>query len=327
MKKLLSFFAIALFSVNLFAQQKIELKKINDHEISVHAGNQLITHLNWKDTIEKPVLYPIYSPSNEVITRGFPVQPRPEDPTDHPHHVGLWLNYESVNGLDFWNNSYERAAIKHKYGSVKLDSILQMKSGREGVIAYAGHWHDHQKKVLMQERTTYVFTVQQGQYIIDRYTELRAVQPIVFKDVKDGLLGLRVRRELQIPTGDTDKLATATYITSEGKKGNDAWGTKASWCMLYGKLKNDSVSVLIIDHPKNFGYPAYWHARGYGLFAVNPLGRQVFSNGKESANLQLKEGESVRFQYRVVVASGKERLSDAAISQLQKEFAGKAWHL
>jgi hypothetical protein len=40
-----------------------------------------------------------------VVTRGWPLNPRPGERVDHPHHVGLWFNYENVNGLDFWNNS------------------------------------------------------------------------------------------------------------------------------------------------------------------------------------------------------------------------------
>ena len=47
-----------------------------------------------------------------------------------------------------------------------------------------------------------------------------------------------------------------------------------------------------------------WHARGYGLFALNPLGRKVFSEGKEELNLTLQPNTSVRFQYRVMVSSG-----------------------
>ena len=48
----------------------------------------------------------------------------------------------------------------------------------------------------------------------------------------------------------------------------------------------------MIDHPKNPGYPTYWHARGYGLFAANPLGQKAFSNGKETLNLTLEPGQS-----------------------------------
>jgi hypothetical protein len=53
------------------------------------------------------------------------------------------------------------------------------------------------------------------------------------------------------------------------------------------------------------GYPTYWHARGYGLFAANPLGQNVFSEGKESLNYLLNPGESVTFDYRILVLNGK----------------------
>ena len=39
-------------------------------------------------------------------SRGFPLEPRPGERVDHPHpQRGSWLNYGSVNGVDFWNNS------------------------------------------------------------------------------------------------------------------------------------------------------------------------------------------------------------------------------
>ena len=40
-----------------------------------------------------------------MVTRGFPLEPRPGERVDHPHHVGLWFNHGDVNGVDFWNNS------------------------------------------------------------------------------------------------------------------------------------------------------------------------------------------------------------------------------
>lgn len=39
--------------------------------------------------------------SGKVITRGYPMNPRPFERMDHPHHVGLWFNFGDVNGLDF----------------------------------------------------------------------------------------------------------------------------------------------------------------------------------------------------------------------------------
>jgi hypothetical protein len=72
--------------------------------------------------------------------------------------------------------------------------------------------------------------------------------------------------------------------------------------------------------PQNPGYPTYWHARNYGLFALNPLGQKVFSEGKETLNFKLAKGEKTTFKYRVVIASGKEKLSSASIDQLVSGF-------
>jgi hypothetical protein len=64
------------------------------------------------------------------------------------------------------------------------------------------------------------------------------------------------------------------------------------------------VTITIFDNPANPNFPAYWHARGYGLFAVNPLGRKIFTNGNQEAlNFSLAPGESVTFRYRVLISS------------------------
>src|SRR5215467_13425127 len=43
--------------------------------------------------LKKPVLYPLRAATGTVVTRGFPLEPRPGERVDHPHHVGLWFNY------------------------------------------------------------------------------------------------------------------------------------------------------------------------------------------------------------------------------------------
>ena len=77
---------------------------------------------------------------------------------------------------------------------------------------------------------------------------------------------------------------------------------------LSSEINGEPVSLVIIDHPSNVGYPTYWHARDYGLFAANTLGQKIFSEGKNELNFSLKKGESVTFKYRLVVAA--EDLSD-----------------
>ena len=92
--------------------------------------------------------------------------------------------------------------------------------------------------------------------------------------------------------------------------------------MLTGKKSGKDITIGIIDHPKNIGYPTYWHARGYGLFAANPLGRKVFSKGAEELNYSLKPGASVNLNYRVIIRSGKPT-GAADMNKLADDFGKK----
>ena len=55
-----------------------------------------------------------------------------------------------------------------------------------------------------------------------------------------------------------------------------------------GKVGDEPVSIAIFDAPSNPGYPTYWHARGYGLFAANPLGQKELSLGKDVLNFAIE---------------------------------------
>jgi hypothetical protein len=343
MKKIFFLFTIVNCCNNIFLygqnNSRVEIVKKNDHEIQVLINHQPFTEFFYPDSLPKPVLYPIYAVDGQIITRGFPLNSRANEPTDHPHHIGLWLNYENVNGLDFWNNSYAiPAEKKNLYGSIKTNSILETKSGDNGILKYSAQWQDQQKNILLNEITTYVFIIRDNMRIIDRVTTLTAQQDVAFPDSKDGLLGLRVAHELELPSkeereftdnkgnvtkvkANNDSLVSGNYITSEEKQGDAAWGTRARWCMLYGKKGTDTISIAVIDHPDNIGYPTYWHARGYGLFAANPLGQKIFSNGKEELNFKLMKGQSVIFRYRVVINSGRQRLTKDEVNKLADEFA------
>ncbi|MEX0771254.1 MAG: PmoA family protein, partial [Balneolaceae bacterium] len=270
---------------------------------------------------KKPVLYPVNTARGTAITRGFPLDPRPGESTDHPHHVGLWLNYGDVNGLDFWNNSNnvspERADY---YGSIAHKSIQSVSSGEgQGKLTVAMDWVGPGGEVLLMEHTTFIFKGSGNVRMIDRITKLTAPdQDISMKDNKEGMLGLRMRRELEHP--DEHFEATGIYRSSEGLEGNDVWGTRGKWVSLAGWIGDEQVSVAILDHPDNVGHPTYWHTRGYGLFAANPLGQHALSDGKEELNFNLPSGESVTFKYRVVIYSGVE-MTDEKLNEEWKEFA------
>jgi hypothetical protein len=317
------------------------VKSASENRIDVFIGGKPFTSFLYPDTLEKPVLFPIQAANGAIVTRGFPLDPRPGEPTDHPHHVGLWFNFENVNGLDFWNNSYAiPQSKKNLYGWIRTDRILETKGGGTGVLVYHANWINQQKHILLEETTLFEFSGDEHQRIIDRFTTLKADTDVIFNDAKDGMLGLRLAHELQMPTtedqqftdnkgnvtvvkGGTDHVANGNYLTSAGKTGNDAWSSRGIWCKVFGKMGADSISIAIIDHPKNPNYPTFWHARGYGLFAANPLGEKVFTNGKSEKNLRLKRVESVTFRYRIVINSGGQTISVAKLNEMAEEFGKK----
>jgi hypothetical protein len=291
--------------------------------VDIAIDGQPFTSYIWPTTLKKPVLYPLRTSNGTTVTRGFPLEQRPGERVDHPHHAGLWFNYESVNGIDFWNNSDaikpENAA---KMGTIVHRSILSTKSGpRQGELDVESDWVTVDKKVLLKENTHFVFRGGPGFRSVDRITTLRALdQKVDFKDEKDGLLGLRVVRALEIPadkpevytdaSGRTTTVAkldntgvNGVYLTSEGRRGDAAWGTRGRWCNLSGLVGDEPVTITIFDHPANPGFPTYWHARGYGLFAANPLGQKIFSEGQQELNLSLAPNSSVMFRYRILISS------------------------
>jgi Methane oxygenase PmoA len=290
--------------------------------VDVNVDGKPFTSYIWPTTLKKPVLYPLRTANGTVITRGYPLEQRPGERVDHPHHAGLWFNYEDVNGLDFWNNS---DAIKPeqapKMGTILQRKIVSAKSGAQGELDVETDWVTFDKKVLLNEHTHFVFRGGPGVRSIDRITTLTALESKVnFPDAKDGMLGLRVIRALEIPSDKAEVFTDAsgrpttvakldntgvngTYLTSEGKKGDAAWGTRSRWCNLSGMVGTEPVTITILDHRSNPGFPTYWHARGYGLFAVNPLGQKIFSNGKEELNFSLAPHASATFRYRILITS------------------------
>lgn len=346
MKHILRNFGLSILFITCVSQsfaQKDEMvnivKSSSQNKISVFIGNKLFTSFLYPDTLEKPVLYPVHAANGTIVTRGFPFKTQSGDPSDHPHHVGIWFTYENVNGLDFWNNSYAiPKAKKNLYGWIRTDKILNISNGTKGIISYHANWTNQQKNILLEETTRLQFSGTKHQRVIDRITVLTADTTVIFFDAKDGLYGIRIAHALQIPSnkdqeykdnkgnvtivkGGTDSIANGNYLTSEGKTGDDAWSTRGRWCKVYGKMGSDSISITIIDHPENPNYPTFWHSRGYGLFAANPLGEKIFTNGKSSKNLLLKKGESVTFRYRIVIENNKTTLGVDDLNNLADDFA------
>ncbi len=187
---------------------------VNDEQnkkVDVRINGDLFTSYKYDGQTPKPILFPIRTKSGKTVTRGFPFAPRPNERVDHPHHAGLWLNYGDVNGLDFWNNSYAIPANeKHKYGTIFHQEILDLNEDKS-MLSVKAVWRSPNNVNLLEETTQFVFSEKGETRSIDRTTTLKALQEVSFKDNKEGMIGVRVTRELELPS---DK--PAAYTDADG---------------------------------------------------------------------------------------------------------------
>jgi Methane oxygenase PmoA len=323
---------LAVMAITASAQKTKKGVRVVPNEaarrVDVLVDGQPFTSYIWPESLMKPVLYPLNAADGTPVTRGFPLDPRPGERIDHPHQVGVWFSYGDIDGIDFWNNSTARtAAEKAHMGTTLQRRIVSTRNGQtSGELEVETDWLGPDGKTMLREHVRFIFRAAAGFRAVDRITTLTALgQRVVFKDSKEGLFGLRVRRELEQPSTEslvfTDDQGrptavpkmdntgvTGLYTSSEGKTGDDVWGTRGRWAILTGSVAKKPVTLAILDHSKNVGFPTYWMARGYGLFAANPLGQKAYGTEKKEnpvreLNLTLEPGKSFTLRYRLLVLS------------------------
>ncbi len=308
-------------------------------KVDVFINEKLFTSYQYPANMEKPFLFPVFAPDGSVVTRGFPIEPRKGERVDHPHHIGIWFNHGNVNGLDFWNNSSAIPANrKDSYGHIVVQKIVKAESGKKGTLEVISEWKDNKENTILTEDAIYVFSGDKNTRTVDHISTLTAVNgPVIFNDNKEGMFAIRVDRAFEMPSNEsliftddkgnpttvkaTDNTGvTGMYVSSNGNKGDAVWGTRNEWVVLSAVKDNVPISLAIFDNPKNPGYPAYSHARGYGLFSVNNLGQNAYDSKKEKVSFPLEKGESMKLYHRFYIQSGSELNPENAI-KIFKDFS------
>ncbi|MFB6173320.1 MAG: PmoA family protein [Halobacteriales archaeon] len=302
--------------------------------VDVTVGGELFTAYRYDHTLpglKKPVLHPILTPGGNHLTRGYPVDPRPEDRRDHLHHAGLWFSYGNVNGTDFWNNNDEVPEDeREEYGVTRHRGIERAEGGDDGgELTVRMAWLTPDDRAVLDQETTYAVRGRPGERVLDHRTTLSANEDVTLFDDKEGLLCVRLARELEHPPDETiagpaedatsDPDPTGEYLTSEGVRGTDAWGTRARWIRLTGALGGEDLTVGVLDHPGNVGHPTHWVARGYGPLGPNPIAPSIFEDA-DPMDLALAAGESLAVRYRIIVHDGT--LPPEALEDRYRAFAG-----
>jgi hypothetical protein len=281
--------------------------------IEVNVEGKPFTVFHYGAESGKPYLAPIRSASGKIVTRRFPMELEAGESTDHLHHTGLWFSYDDVNGVKFWEND---PSYKHpNMGRIVVRDARFEDGDRAGILTAILEWRDRNGKVLLVENRKMTFHSDPVLRIVDFDIALTAAEDVTFGDTKEGAFAIRLAESLTERKG-------GKMVNADGLSGMaQVWGKRASWVDDSGEVDGEKLGVAIFDHPGN-PRPAYWHARDYGLFALNPFGAHAFDKTQPESHWQLAKGKQLVFRWRVVVHPGD--AESGHVAELYKDYAGAA---
>ena len=296
---------------------QVQVKAIGSDHVSIQVDGQPFSDFFIGTAYAKPFLAPLRAAGGQIVTRRFPMEQVPGESRDHPHHKGLWIGFGDVNGINFWETEAESKASgsnpKDK-GRIVLAELKKVKSGHhEGTVTALFNWlAPNSDKVLQEERTIRVYADQAIRRLDVDSTFTPGAKPVRFGDTKEGFFAIRVADSMAGKNG-------GVLTNSEGARTEkDVWGKRADWVDYVGAVDGQKLGILILDNPHNPHHPPRWHARDYGLFAVNPFGLSEFdpTARNDSGGYTIGAGQSARFRYRVIIHSG-----DASHEALARWYA------
>jgi len=308
-------------------EQPVELRQ-RGNQIDVLIGGKPFTTYYFGPESPKAYLHPLRSAQGTIVTRGFPMgKDIPGESTDHPHHRALYFAHGDISGVDFWGEAEfdEKAPVQlqgQQYSAENLPKgrtvfrkLEEMKAGPEsGTLRALFDLVGPDGKAIGSETQAYIFRGDDATRIIDcAFTITADHGPLKLGDTKEGTFAIRVVKPLQEPP--------ARMLNSEGKVGEtNIWGKRANWVDYSGTVQGEKLGIAIFDNPNNVKHPTYWHARGYGLFAVNPFGEHDFYNDpKRDGSVTIPAGQSLTLRYRVLIHHGD--ATEAKVAEAYQRYA------
>ncbi|MEM7013387.1 MAG: PmoA family protein [Verrucomicrobiota bacterium] len=321
MKTLTLVFCAALLTSASYAQNWAMQKTGDDPAMAILCDGELITKYHYQD-VPRPFFYPLIGPHGEELTRGYPMNPKDDEQTDHLHHRSLWFGHGDVNGVDFWHETPPGKKETRPHGKIHHAAFNGMKAGSGPMeIRCRNEWIANSGEKLCEDARVYRFTkTEDGHIAIDFDITLKATNgDIEFGDTKEGTMALRVLPQMRLE----GEHAKGGILNSEGVSGKAAWGKRAAWCDFFGPDRSGNmVGIAIFNHPENAGHPTHWHARHYGLFAANPFGKRSFlGKDAEEGGVTIKNGEEFRLRYRILLH--KEKPEDAGVDKAYRAYVSE----
>lgn len=278
-----------------------------DHAISID-GKPFAT-FNTGEKENKPFLAPVRSASGKIVTRRFPMEMIPGESRDHLHHRGLWFTYDDVNGVKFWEN--DPTYRKGRIGKQVVKKLEWKGGGKKGTLTATIEWQTPEGEVLLVERRAMIFEPHATLRTIEFRTVLEGAQEVKLGDTKEGAFAIRLAEEF------TERRGVKIVDAAGRERMKGVWGKRADWVDYSTELEGEKLGVALMSHPSNPHHAPYWHARDYGLFAMNPFGQNAFDATQEERITKLAKGEKLAYRWLVVVHPG----DASAVAGIYKSFA------
>ena len=299
------------------AADRVELTRAGSR-IDVQVDGRAFTSYQFDPSVAKPFFYPLRSAAGTIVTRGYPMTTEiAGEDRDEPHQRAMYYAHGDINGFDFWGEEAFAKWSDHSastFGRTVFRSIDDIRSGDDAGYLAATFDLVTPSGVIGEEVQKYRFGGDDSSRAIDCTFIICATRgPLALGDTKEGSFAFRVVKDLHPPSG--------RMLNADGAVGEKRiWGKRASWVDYSGRVGAEDVGVAIFDHPQNVRTPAYWHARGYGLLAVNPFGLKQFTGDRrQDGSYTIPAGGSLVLRYRVLVHHGD--ASQAGVAGAYRRFA------
>jgi hypothetical protein len=176
-------------------------------------------------------------------------------------------------------------------------------------------WNGPDGKTLLREDRDMVFYSDPKLRTIDFIITLTAMQDVTFGDTKEGAFAIRLADNFTERRG-------VKIVNAEGQTGMlNVWGKRSNWVDYSADVDGEQIGVAIFDNPQNPRHPPYWHARDYGLFALNPFGPNGYDPNMPESHWELPVGQKLVFRWRVVIHPGD--VTTGHVADLYEAYAGK----
>jgi hypothetical protein len=267
-----------------------------DQRILVRYNNLPVLSYRASSNAKYPYFYPLVGPKSGMSVTT-------ESSLPYPHHRGLWLGCDPLNGGNYWADN------GLKSGQIKSTELKLLSKGGESVaFTQKCEWKREGSHPFNDERQHTITRPNDDLVILDCQFKLTAAEDVSIKRAKHSFFAMRAASDISPAYG-------GTLMNSEGGVGaKGTYGKLADWCAYFGKrrLRPDvTEGIAIMNHPENFGGKCPWFTRDYGHLSASP-----FNFRKEAT--KVAKGETLDLRYRVILFNGTPK--DAGLNDVFKSW-------